>query len=154
MIRYRICRCLIQECFIHFLKETLAFIYLLGCVGVSIVSHGVFTRSCRVFYCGTWTLAVACKFTCCGAWLGCRMGDPGSPTRDRTHIPCVARQIPNLRTTREAPHFLNSVFSHTKVFYFDEIWFHDFLLWIMFWCRMGNSLPNPRSRRLFSCVLF
>ena len=156
MIRYRICRYLIQEYFIHFLKETLAFIYLFGCVGISVASHGVFIRSRGVFCCGSWALAVACRFGCCGVWaqLLCRMGDPNSPTRDQTHILCIARQIPNLRTTREAPHFLNSIFSRAEVFYFDEIQFHDFLLWITFWCCMRNSLPNPRSGKLFSCILF
>ena len=130
--------------------------YLFGHVGVSVASHRVFTGWCGVFCCGAWTLAAACRLTCCGAWaqLLCRTGDPSSPTRDGTHIPCIARQIPNLRTTREAPHFLNSVFSRAKVFYFGEIQFRDFLLWIMFWFCMRNSVPNPRSGDLFSCILY
>ena len=39
----------------------------------------------------------------CGGWayLPWNMWDLSSPTRDRTHIPCVGRQTPNPWTTRE-----------------------------------------------------
>ena len=33
--------------------------------------------------------------------------DPSSSTRDQTHIPWIARQILNLRTTREVPDSLS-----------------------------------------------
>ena len=34
------------------------------------------------------------------SWL-CSMWDLSSPNRDRTRVPCIARWIPNPRTTRE-----------------------------------------------------
>ena len=37
------------------------------------------------------------------AQLLCSMWDPSSPTRDRTCIPCIGRQILNHWTTREVP---------------------------------------------------
>ena len=48
-------------------------------------------------------IAVRDLLCSCGGWayLPCNMWDLSSPTRDRTHIPCVGRRTPNHWTTKE-----------------------------------------------------
>ena len=53
----------------------------------------------------TYSPVVASAVTGCDAWaqLLQDIWDLSSLTRDWTHVPCIARQILNHRTTREAP---------------------------------------------------
>ena len=102
------------------------FIYLSGCLrsqlqlAGSLLHHvGSFTAGCglssggvQISSCGTW--ALNCDLCAsehvgsvvverAGAQLLCGMWDRGSPTRDRTCVPCIPRQILNHQTTREVP---------------------------------------------------
>ena len=64
-------------------------------------------------------------FSSCGTWaqLLCSMRDLSSPARDRTHVPCIARQIPNHWTTKGSPRisyffktsFIMEIIKHIKV---------------------------------------
>ena len=62
---------------------------------VLVAAHEIFIASYRVFH----------GLSSCGAWAQQLSGmwDLSSPTRDQTHVPCIARWIPNHRTTREVP---------------------------------------------------
>ena len=60
--------------------------------------HQVLVAAGKVFDRGTPTLVMACRLTCPCSRLGL-----SSPTRDRTHVPLIARQILNHWTTKEVP---------------------------------------------------
>ena len=108
-------------------------IYLFGCIrsqlrhaGSSLWHTGSFVVACRLFVatrgllssCGVWASlqlwragSRACGLSSCGAWsqLPRGMWDLSSPTRDRTHVPCIGRWILNHWTTREVPIFIFKV---------------------------------------------
>ena len=54
---------------------------------------------------GTWALVEVRELSSCGSWayLPRSMRDLSSPTRDRTCVPCIVRQILYHWTTREVP---------------------------------------------------
>ena len=60
---------------------------------------------CRIFVAVLWLSWRGGHFCSCRTWtqLPRGMRDPGSPTRNRTPVPCFARQILNHWTTRELP---------------------------------------------------
>ena len=73
--------------------------------------------------CGTWdlllqlmdSLVAALRLSCSTAT---HVGDPSSPTRDQTCVPCIARQTVNQWTTREVPWILsNATNDKAKCFY-------------------------------------
>ena len=76
------------EQFFFFLIFTHLFIWLYQ---VLAATHGVFVSPFRIFCFGPW------------AQLPCGMWDLSFHTMDQTDIACIARQIHNLWTTREAP---------------------------------------------------
>ena len=81
--------------------------YLFGCIR-SQLRHTA-SSLCEIFCCGARTLQFRCVGskvhglgTCSAqAQLLHDMWNLSSPTRDRTHIPCIARKILNHWTTRE-----------------------------------------------------
>ena len=78
---------------------------------------------CDLSFRHTDSLLVVCRLCSCGMWsyLLHSMWDLNSLTRNQTHVPCIARQILNNRTTREIPHHLFFFFkfmeSHTLNLY-------------------------------------
>ena len=60
--------------------------------------HQVLVVAGKAFDRGTPTLVMACRLFCPCSRLGL-----SSPTRDRTHVPLIARQILNHWTTKEVP---------------------------------------------------
>ena len=80
---------------------------LLSSCGVQVFfSCGAGSRLCSLRHVGS--LVEAHELSCCGAWalLPCCTRDLNSPTRDRTHLPCIGRQILYHWTTREVPTLL------------------------------------------------
>lgn len=75
-----------------------------------VAAHGTFVALCGISSCGTWILVMVWAPEHMGSvfvvWtsLLCDMWALSSPTRNRTYvpIPCIARQIFNHWTTREA----------------------------------------------------
>ena len=64
----------------------------------------------------------------CG--LSSYIGNLNSPTRNQSHIPCVARQILNHWATREVPEVCDLICKHLEIFiYFSVIWVFFFLNW-------------------------
>ena len=64
----------------------------------------VLVAACGIFRCGVWALWLWCADS--GAHgLSCPTACAGlsSPTRDRTHVACVRRQILNHWAAREVP---------------------------------------------------
>ena len=77
-------------------------LYLFGCFTVA---RKIFFGTCRVSNCGAWWRGLwsveAQKFRRAG--LIAETWDLSFPTRERTRVPCIARQILNHWTTREVP---------------------------------------------------
>ena len=79
---------------------------------ILVEAHGVFAESCRTL-CTRLLCSRASRLqylrgnrlSGCGARvsLPCSMWDLSFPTRNWTHVPCIARYILNYWTTREAP---------------------------------------------------
>ena len=57
-------------------------------------------------FCSCSLQALECRLSSCGIWVSAPRQVGSSQTRDQTHIPCIARQILNRWTTREAHTFL------------------------------------------------
>jgi len=85
-----------------------SFSYLFGIYYLTVLgpSCGMPGLCCAMWDLLSWctaSLVVAYRLSSCGAWayLPCGMWELSSPTRDWTHIPCIARQILNHWATRE-----------------------------------------------------
>ena len=106
--------------------------------------------------CSTWALVEARKFSSCGtqAQLPQGMWDLTSLTRDRTRIPCIARQILYHWTTREVPRERIYLSTHSDMLQVGDPNEILILIIILFICSLQFLLFLFIFKSVFMCLFY